>query len=278
MDKLIFIGLICLLVLTSGINSCSEEISQSQNTSLDNKNEMSNMTTPNAKSCLYKETKAFEGYHYCEFSFDYADEEYAKEMEYEFVKFCNLSEKYPLINDFLYNEYSIRLEDGNWQFSAWYKGNGEIGINKAFSRAKNLDIYIAHEIAHSSTENLNLPAWLDEGIAEYSAHHFFGTEAKLNWYGFDGFEKWNPNTASYGDNIKGYIHSGQIIRSFVREYGEEKFKALLERLDCKINYDDDINTKNQKVLEAFREILNNESLSLEDITCRYSSGNYCFGD
>jgi hypothetical protein len=275
----LFLGLILVLSLICGVEGCIQENAVSINASTIANNTVDQTKTETSLeekyAGLYKEPISFEGYHYCDFVFDPEYETYAKEMEYEFVKFCNLSEKYPLINDFLYNEYSVKIEQENWQVAAAYAGQGQIIINKQFMRAKNLDIYIVHEIAHSATETLNLPTWLNEGIAEYSAYHFFGTESKLSWYGFEGFEKWNPSTATYGDNIKGYTHSGYIIKSFVKKYGDESFKALLRDLYGKIDYDDNIDIKNQKVLAAFRDILKNESLSLTDITCRYSSDS-CF--
>ncbi len=221
-------------------------------------------------SGLYKEPVSFTGYHYCNFVFDYELEDYAKEQEWIFKKFCNLSENYPVIKDFLYDEYFVDVESSDeWQFSAWYYGGGNIIINNKFKRAKNLDIYIAHEIAHSSTENLNLPTWLDEGIAQYSGYRFFGTQTKLTRFWFQGIEKWNPNTASVGENIKGYTHSGYIIRYFVEEYGDNFISDLLKELYGKINYEDDIDTKNQKVLSAFRKVTNNENLSLDDILRKY---------
>jgi len=268
----LFLGMILIISLMCGVSECTKKDTSIINASIT----MNNTTSLGEEySRVYKKPTNFEGYHYCNFVFDSEYENYAKEMEYEFVKFCNLSEKYPLINDFLYDEYAIKIEQGEWQFSAWYRGEGQIVINKVFMRAKNLDIYIAHEIAHSATETLNLPTWLSEGIAQYSAYHFFGTDIKLGWYGFEGFEKWDPNTASYGDNIKGYVHSGYIIRSFVKKYGNEQFKALLKELDNKIDYEDSIDLKNQKVLVAFKIVTKNESLSLNDITCRYSSDS-CF--
>ena len=217
-------------------------------------------------SNLEKKSVDFEGYRYCNFVFNYDMEEYVKKLEWAFKKFCNFSEGYPNIREFLYNEYFVEIEESDEvQFVAWYVGNGKIIINKRFKRGQNFDMYLAHEIAHSAAEALSLPSWLDEGIAQYAAYRFFNVQFKLKWYWFEGVEKWEPSTASISNNIKGYQHTGYIIRDFVESYGDDFIRDLLKELDGKINYGDDIDKKNQKVFDAIRKIVKNESLSVEEI-------------
>ena len=171
--------------------------------------------------------------------------------------------------EFLYNEYKVDVEESDeWQFTAWYAGDGQIYINQKFQDASGLNLqrYLAHEIAHSAAESLYLPTWFDEGIARYSERKFLGTDATLYNRWFDGFEAWDPNNATYANNIKGYDHAAYVVKTFIETYGVEAFKALLIELDGVIGYSDDTDAKNQKVLSAIRTVTGNSTLSLEDVT------------
>ncbi len=214
---------------------------------------------------LYKPEKNFEGSKYCIFVFD---EQYAEYIvnKTAYKNFCNLSERFPQIQEFLYNEYKIDMEKNEeWQFPAWYVGDARITLNYKYKSAKNLDLYLAHEIAHSSTESLNLPSWFNEGIAQYSAYKFFGTQFKLTPFWFEGFEYWNPDTASYAENIAGYQHAGYVVKRLVENYGEDVFKKILVNLNGKISYEEDIDTKNKLVIEAIRLATNNQSINLREV-------------
>ena len=220
-----------------------------------------------AKSSLYKKPISFEGYKYCNFVFDVNEEDWVKDNEFVFKKFCDFKTGYPPIKDFLYDEFLILLFN-NPDLSltaALYVGNARIEVNKKFAEAKNLDFYLAHEIAHSSTETLFLPDWLNEGIAQYSAYRYFGTLGKLNSRYWEGLLKWDPHTASIGDNIKGYYHSGYVLKMFVKNYGDETFKSLLFELDGKMKAGDSIDIKNIEILNAVRKVTGNQTIELIDI-------------
>jgi len=214
---------------------------------------------------LQKEEVNFEGYHYCIFVFDPKYENYTKTQNLIYNEFCNVSERFPQIQEFLYNEYKVDIEKEEWQTAALYTGNGIIILNDQFKSAKNLDLYLAHEIAHSSTESLNIPAWFSEGIAEYSGYRFYGTQYKLNPFWFDTFASWDPSYDTYAINIKGYAHAGFVVRHMIETYGVDSFKKILINLDGKIGYSDNTDTKNQKIVEAVREVTGNQTITLMDI-------------
>jgi len=214
-----------------------------------------------------KKDNSIEGIHYCSFVFDYNDEAYVNKTSYKYKTLCNISE-FPIIGDFLYNQYHVSLvESESSNFAAFYVGNGNIEINKKFKEAKNLDLYLAHEIAHSSTEGLNLPDWLSEGIAEYSAYRYYGTQFKLKRLKHEDILHWNPSGSQtdIGDNIRGYSHSAYIVRKFVDTYGDEALKELIIGLNNKIYYEDTIDIKNKKILEVMQEITGNTNLTLEEV-------------
>lgn len=213
---------------------------------------------------LYKSPIIFEGYKYCSFVFEANEKPYVKDHEYVYEKFCNLS-SYPLIGEFLYSEYNVDLIDQpEWEIAAQYIGKGEIKINRKYKDASNLDLYVAHEIAHSSTETLNLPGWLSEGIAVYSSYRFFDTESKLTPYYFEGFLTWDPNNSSYSDNVKGYAHCGYVMKKFVDKYGDNAFVNLILELDNKISPNDSIEAKNQKIQDAMKLVSQDNNFVLED--------------
>lgn len=233
---------------------------------------ISNTIPENNYLGLYKPSLSLEGYRYCNFVFSYENEKYVLSNEGTYKKFCNFTAGYPNIYEFLYNEYSVDLEKSeDWQFSAWYSGEGKVILNDQFKNAKNLDLYLAHEIAHSSTENINLPTWLNEGIAGYASYRFFGTQFKLNRLWLDNLENWDPNSGSVGDNIRGYTHSGFVIRYYTEKYGDDFIRNLLKEVYGKISYSDTTEVKNQKVLSAFKKVTGNESLTMEDILCKLPS-------
>lgn len=210
---------------------------------------------------IFEENKTeVEGYRYCNFVFDYENEQWAKEQEWIFKDFCNLSDHYPHIKEFLYDEYKVELVDSdNIENPAWYYGGGVIIINKRFRNAKIFDIYFAHEIAHSAAEDLNLPIWLDEGIAQYSAYRFFGTQGKLK-------RSWYKNIETNWDgSLQAYAYAGNIVMNFIETYGEDKFKEFLIDINGKIDLDDPIEVKNKKVLESLRKVTGNENLTLQEI-------------
>jgi hypothetical protein len=109
-----------------------------------------------------------------------------------------------------------------------------------------------------------LPTWFSEGIAEYSAYRFFGTQYKLTPFWFEGFEYWETNS-SYANNIKGYPHAGYVVRILIEKYGVDAFKQILINLDGKIKRNDNADLKNELVVEAIRDAVNNQSLTLQDI-------------
>jgi hypothetical protein len=273
-----------MVILIAGISILSIlALFYTQSTTVNNENPISGLSigtdksdivqeTPNIEapiSSLYKKEQNFPGYKYCIFVFDYDKEQYAKDLEWVFKEFCNSSNRYPQIKDFLYNEYKVEIIESNETFvTAWYAGNAKILINKKYQAPKNFDLYLAHEIAHSSVETLNIPDWLNEGIATYSAYRFFDTQSKLtpSWRDdYYSFEYWSPLNATYGVNILGYNHAGYVVKAFIDKYGEGTFKNLLLELDGKIQYYDDIDTKNQKVLDAIRNVTNNQSITLNEI-------------
>ncbi len=216
---------------------------------------------------VFKISNDQDGYKYCSFIFNWEDEPYINKTSYKFKPLCNISE-YPIIKDFLYDYYLVTLvELDTTNFAAQYAGNGNIEINKHFKVAKNLDLYLAHEIAHSATETLNLPDWLSEGIADYSAYRYFGTQYKLGNMKHKDILHWSPSysQSDIGDNIRGYAHSAYIVRKFVDKYGDDKLRELIIALDGKLNFGDSIDVKNQKILEVIQKLTNNSTISMEDI-------------
>ena len=216
---------------------------------------------------IFKEPTSFIGYTYC--SFVFYNESYFNKSRFLFKSLCNISQ-YPIIKDFLYDYYSINLiEFDNFTFiSAQYVGNGNIEINNHFRHAKNLDLYLAHEVAHSATETLNLPIWLDEGIAQYSSYRYFGTHFKLdNVLIYEDILHWDPSysISEYGDDNRAYAYASYVVKKFVDKYGDTKLRELIIALDGKINFEDSIDVKNQKILEVIQKVTNNPALTIEEI-------------
>ncbi len=252
---LFVLGIILLLVYFGGDLFSNFDLSEENSTNIQQTNSNS----------VFKKPNSFEGYQYC--SFVFVDEDYLDKSGYLFKPLCNISE-YPIIKDFLYDYYSINLvKSEGINFAAYYTGKGNIEISEHFKVAKNLDLYLAHEIAHSSTETLNLPTWLNEGIAEYSAYRYFKTDYKLENLQHKDILHWIPSNSpsEIGNNIRGYAHSAYIVKKFVVTYGDDKLRELILALDGRINQEDTIDVKNSKVLEVIREVTNNPHLSFEDI-------------
>lgn len=224
------------------------------------------------QAVLYKEPTNFEGYRICSLVFDNSTDkaiEIIKERESTFVRFCNISEGYSGIQEFLYDSYMIEFVNGSdWEYSAWYIGKGRIKINTWHSDSGALALYLAHEIAHSSTEGQNLPPWLNEGIAEYYAARYFGTHARINKFWFDDFPVWNPLNSTIGENVMGYNHAGYVVRMLVEKYDNNIIKEFLMEINGKIKAEDSVESKNDKVIEALRKVTRDETINLDSVIQR----------
>lgn len=214
---------------------------------------------------LYKLEKNFEGYKYCIFVFDEEYQSYVEKHEYIFDDFCQIKEKLPHLSDFFYNEYEITFEESDWDIWASYVGNGKVVINKKYWNLKNLDTALAHEIAHSATEGLDLPIWLNEGIAEYSSYRFRGKEDNIHSLYVKDITTLDFYNANFRIRINAYMQSAFIVKKMVERFGDSFIRDLLIEINGKFGRDDGVENKNRVILGAIKKVANNESITMEEI-------------
>ncbi|MFC1800925.1 hypothetical protein ACFLZB_00460 [Nanoarchaeota archaeon] len=215
---------------------------------------------------IVEEIKDYSGkFKYCIFVFNESYQRYVEEHEYIFDDFCNISEKYPYISDLFYPEYNVEIREMDKDYVlAWYIGNGNIEINKKYWTLKTLDEVLSHEIIHSVTEDLWLPNWLDEGIAEYYSYYFLDQVEQIRHVYIKDVELWN-NSDDYGRSVKAYKQSRYIVKKMIERFGDDFIYKLLVELEGKISPYDTIEEKNDIIFDAIREVADNESITRDEI-------------
>jgi hypothetical protein len=111
-----------------------------------------------------------------------------------------------------------------------YYGSGVIFLSQ--ENPYNLSTTIMHELTHSLTDGMNLPTWLNEGVADYYAYRSLGTSHIKTGYE-EGLEKWgNPDKEEEYDlsefHEEFYEPAHTLVQNFAEKYGEEKLRALLQ--------------------------------------------------
>jgi hypothetical protein len=178
---------------------------------------------------------------------------------------CDLRKDDPIIGQWLYDNYTFYYTPLEFPIAAIYAGAGVMKISTGAKMSASLKLYVLHEIVHSSTEELELPTWLAEGIAEYVSYAWIGknhTKARR----YEQLELWDISTEirpSGDEAVWAYTNAGYAIRRFVEKHGEESMKAVLLELEGKIGFGEHVTTKNAKVLDAIRTATGNETLQLE---------------
>ncbi len=269
MKKKILLVIIFSIVIIISIYFISNSFTQTNYNSTnpqDNNSLEKTKIEENNLSGLYKSPTSFEGYRYCSFVVEKENVNLFNRKR-DFQPLCNITKDYPIVHEFFYDTYKIEVDRlGTWQFAAAYFGNGTLILNELYPSPEALALTLAHEITHSATESLNLPPWLNEGIASYLSQRYLHISYLQGGYYFDGILEWSPNFNSKTEEIvRFYTQTAYAVRKFTEKYGDDSLKNLLIELDGKISRDDDINTKNQKVLETIQKITNNNTITLKDI-------------
>lgn len=135
-------------------------------------------------------------------------------------------------------EYTgLELED-NYAlvWNSQYSTAGEyVGSNIIFLSQENpylLSATMMHELTHSLTDGMNLPTWMNEGVAEYYAYTTLDIFHPKSGYK-EGLEKWGNPIASEEFDLtefhqEFYDPSHTLVQNFAEKYGEENLRALVD--------------------------------------------------
>lgn len=126
---------------------------------------------------------------------------------------------------------------------------------------------IVHEITHRVISDLshdNAAYWMQEGLAEYYQRHLLpglrlqGSDPlrKPHWT-FEKLERLNLETLPAEEARLYYLHSYDMVRLFMKEYGEEELKEWCEALKMYPDIDEESAAKipelNTRTREAFEK-------------------------
>jgi hypothetical protein len=193
--------------------------------------------------------------HVCLFKFSIDRQNYLKTFSYIFSRICEKEGVFDHIDKFLPDSYVIEfINNQGPEWEARYVGNKKIEINKKHWTNTMLAESVVHEMSYSATENLNLPPWLEEGIAIYTERRYQGTSVSLHKAYFKDLTLWKPSESSFGDNAKAYEHSGYVVKTLIEKYGNEVINDLLSEIKS-----------GKGTLESLKIVTGNPELVIEDV-------------
>jgi hypothetical protein len=125
-----------------------------------------------------------------------------------------------------------------------------------------------HELTHALTEKMNLPRWMNEGVAEYYAYEILDIFHAKSGHE-EGLEKWGNPVLSEEFNYtefheKFYDPAHTLIQNFAEKYGEEKLRGVLAYFqENSLEYPSDMKefyANNEIILGKMRELSEDEDL------------------
>ncbi len=198
----------------------------------------------------------------CLFVFDPEDEELFEKLEYKVDLAC---EKAIIIQESLgfplKPHYTISFESDP-RFIAWYSGNGNMTFTRQGIAAPGLQYTIVHEMVHSALEEVPLPIWFEEGLAEHMSDVAFNRDTSLV-RDVEGIENLEPFFVDdVIENNINYRYVNFVVKNFVETYGQDALKESLG-LMYQAQERGSVLMKNRVLIESMQKATGDKSLTLE---------------
>ena len=266
-NKVIFIGLLVLAIALSG---CTQPSNLQGQFSLNPTGEAQAEPAPSNSIPDYTEPKIvvkepdLNANWGCVFVVAPEDQEFFSRLEYKVDLAC---EKAILIQEKLgvplKPYYPVSFED-DVRFAALYAGDGQLVFTYQGISSPGLQYTIIHEMTHSALEDMPLPIWFEEGLAERMPDIAFNRDTTLV-RDVEGIETLDPFfVENILENNINYRYVNYVAKKFTDKYGETALKETLQIMKEK-DFSWNIKEQNKDLIEAMREATGDNSITLEEI-------------
>ncbi len=115
-------------------------------------------------------------------------------------------------------------------YAARYLGNNSIEVDAFSLYGQRIWVVILHEFVHYGAEGLNLPAWFEEGLADYASYTVNDELIYKPQPTPEQITEWDPYNNIFDDeeNSRRYNYVAYAIKIFAREHGKNKLPEALK--------------------------------------------------
>ncbi|MFH1240419.1 MAG: hypothetical protein V1672_04330 [Candidatus Diapherotrites archaeon] len=150
-------------------------------------------------------------------------------------------------------------------FSAQYAGNGEIIISHLGTAQSAFKDVLIHELTHSALDEIPLPVWFEEGIAERMVDLVNEQDTSLWRVYIKDIETLDPfDTGDGVDNSINYRYANYTVKKFVEKYGYDALRETIQFVKDEQEWGN-INKRNQVLVNAAIDATGDSSITLDKL-------------
>ena len=153
------------------------------------------------------------------------------------------------------------------RYAARYLGNNGVEVDAFSLYGQRIWVVILHEFVHYGAEGLNLPPWLEEGLADYASYTVNDELIYKPQPTPEQITGWDPYDNAFDDeeNSRRYNYVAYAIKIFARGHGLDKLPdALNYYKEFKVVPEESGIQKNKYLESALQKALQDQNYSLQE--------------